>query len=582
MRTPTNRAAILAAFLSASVLAACKSAPSRAELEALRAKAEATAEPGRPRDPLPQQGTHSGPPVARGIAGTARFAALVRGAFDAERAMALARFADGYYREPGNEGFDAVLARLESELRAAGYGGEEGFLLEVVDTEQRTPAWTPVSARLALVEGGNERVLLEFSAPGDPARTMLPRNAPATDAELSGPIVRSIEDARAGAVVVLAEPPPRSGYARAEELGALAVLCAGIEDYNVDPTGRERHLDAIQYSSVAYPCPVPVARISKRVYDELSSAGAEARAVFRAAVRFEERPMRTLVATIAGAVRPNEAVAIAAHVQEPGACDNASGVGGIAEVARALAAKVRSGELARPARSVVFVFGQEMAQTRIFLERTELQVVAGISADMLGESSAETGAIALLERAPDPGAVRTLPPDEHTAWGSRPVARDEVVPSGLAVVARCALLDVADLEPRDAPWTTREHPFEGGSDHDVFLKRGIPAVLFWHFPDFAYHTSLDRMPHVDPHELARTASSIATCALAVADAQPGDLDRYLASLKLEFDVRLAACAAAKADDLAADWRAWSTVARQWLRRLCLPNVATAATPPSPR
>ncbi|MBK7874380.1 MAG: M28 family peptidase [Planctomycetes bacterium] len=583
-----------------SVLAACRGEPSKATLESMRAKAEAAASADRPRDILPQQALHGGPAVARGVAGSARFASTVLGAFQSERAMELARFADGFYREPGNDGFEAVLDRITKELGEAGYGRMDGLAFETFEHEARSPAWTPVSARLALVEQAGPRVLLAFGAPGDAARTMLPRNAPRTtgatpgDAavELEGELVFSIDAARVGVFVVLEAPPSGDELARAKELGALGVFAAGIEDYNVDPTGRERHLDAIQYSSVRHPCPLPVARVSKRVHDELARAHAadpRARVAFSADVRFDDRPVRTLVATITGAAHPDEAVVVAAHVQEPGACDNASGLAGITEVARALAEALRAGTLARPARSIVFLFGLENAQSRWFLERTKLQVVAGLSADMLGESAAETGAVALLERMPDPGAVRLLPPDEHTAWGASPVNRDELAPAGLNVIARCALLDVAEASgTQGAPWSTREHPYEGGSDHAEYLRKGIPAVLFWHFPDFAYHTSLDRMAHVDAAELARSASAVATCALAVADAQPADLDRYLASSKLELDVRLAAALAAKDDEAVAMWRAWSLGARQWLRRLCLPVVAeparvapSAASPSTP-
>jgi len=61
--------------------------------------------------------------------------------------------------------------------------------------------------------------------------------------------------------------------------------------------------------------------------------------------------------------------------------------------------------------------------------------------------------------------------------------------------------------------------FEGGSDHVVFIEKGIPAVLFWHFTDFAYHTSLDRLDHLDLEEMHRTGAAILCTALALADAQ---------------------------------------------------------------
>ena len=130
-------------------------------------------------------------------------------------------------------------------------------------------------------------------------------------------------------------------------------------------------------------------------------------------------------------------------------------------------------------------------------------------------------------------------------------------------------------------WSTREHPYEGGSDHTVFEARGVPAVLFWHFPDFAYHTSLDRMPHVDRDEMRRTGSAILATALAVADARPFDMDRYLESLAMEQDLRLAACEKAGKDSTGELWKTWCKGARLWLADLCLAH-ARPNDPGSPK
>ena len=45
----------------------------------------------------------------------------------------------------------------------------------------------------------------------------------------------------------------------------------------------------------------------------------------------------TLVAEVHGSVAPTERYVLSAHVQEPGANDNASGVGDLSEMARVLA-----------------------------------------------------------------------------------------------------------------------------------------------------------------------------------------------------------------------------------------------------
>ena len=52
-------------------------------------------------------------------------------------------------------------------------------------------------------------------------------------------------------------------------------------------------------------------------------------------------------------------------------------------------------------------------------------------------------------------------------------------------------LAVALRRARDTGWVVRTNPYEGGSDHTVFTRAGVPALLNWHFTDRYYHTNLD-------------------------------------------------------------------------------------------
>jgi aminopeptidase YwaD len=272
------------------------------------------------------------------------------------------------------------------------------------------------------------------------------------------------------------------------------------------------------------------------------------------------------MAVVRGEKRPGEAVAMVSHVQEPGACDNATGVAGLLEGARSLVEALRAEKLSWPERTLVFLWGDEFRQSESWLDSTDMRPVAGISSDMTGQSKAATGAIALLERNVDPGALRWLEPDHHTAWGAGQVELSDIVPNGLAVIARCAMADVSMLE--GATWTTAEHPWEGGSDHDEFIERGIPAILFWHFEDFTYHTSLDRLPFVDPSEIRRTGVALLATALAVASIAPADVDRYVASLERERLLRVGAASKVGDEELIRLWEDWCRNARGWLRNLC--------------
>ena len=206
-----------------------------------------------------------------------------------------------------------------------------------------------------------------------------------------------------------------------------------------------------------------------------------------------------------------------------------------------------------------------MEESRVFLEHSERKTIAAFSADMIGASREQTGAWPLLERDPDPGALEPLPPDEHTAWGASRVRAEMIRPNGLSIIARVALRDTARI---CGGWETAEHPWEGGSDHDVFLREGIPAVLFWHFTDFAYHTNLDRMEHVDVEAARRMIAALLSAALAVADPRPEDLGRYLECLRLDQELRVAAARKAKKGDLRESWERWFDGAQKWLEKLC--------------
>lgn len=523
-----------------------------------------------------RQGWHRGPDVAMGGTGTARFVPDLLRSFQVERCMETVRTLDQWFREPANDGYEASIDHILERLRSVGFGSHERLALEILETERAAPAWTPLSASLAVVpSSGDAEVLHAFDEPAGRDRCMLPVNAPSCD--LEGRLALDLDHLEEGSVLVT-EVPARQVLRRAGHRGAAAIVSASLYPFNEDPTGAERHLDAIQYTKVPAGTTLPVFQISKRTYRrlvEVGSADPRARLRLRADVRLDERPLRTVVARIDGVQRPEEAVVVVSHVQEPGACDNASGVAGLVEGARSLSALMRKGDLDWPDRTLVFLWGDEFRQSRAWLDDTSLTPVAALSSDMTGQSREKTGAIALLEREPDPGALVTLPPDEHTPWGAGEVLEENLLPSGLSVIGRCAMADVAR---REGDWITADHPWEGGSDHDVFIDQGVPAVLFWHFTDFAYHTSLDRLDMIDPGEIRRTTAAILATAMAVADPEPADLDRYLESVRRERQVRTEAARAEEDEHLEELWIDWCRGARYHLRELCLGLEAESGDP----
>ncbi len=520
--------------------------------------------------PTPKPTGHFGPQVAAGETATARFIVPLYERFDKQAAMGVVRFVDGFYRAPGNAGYNAALDHVRALLEQGGFGKQPGFELEEILSPMSSPAWTPVSGRLSVqIPDAEEIVLHDFDTPGDPDRVMLPIYARSADVEGTllvdeDGVIEGDHDL-AGIIVVSSASLSGRVLKRLEGRGVLAAISCSNASFTVDPNGGEEHLDAIQFRSVSPSTRLPVAQISRRSYNrlqELHEKHPAARLHLQAEVVLDENAqVRTLVARVIGAERPGEALCVVAHVQEPGAGDNASGVGGMCQGALTLSRLIRTQQLARPARTIEFVFGDEMRQSAVWLEHTSRKVIAGISADMLGQSESRTGARCLLERSPDPGALDPILPDEHTPWGAGRVEKDDLLPNGLALIARHALIDMGE---HVEGWHTSENPWEGGSDHDIFLKRGIPGILLWHFTDFTYHTGLDRMERLDAEELRRTCAAILATTMALADLRRGDLVRLQASNVLERELRVKVALQAARPDVAKRWREWSRGVELWL------------------
>lgn len=218
-----------------------------------------------------------------------------------------------------------------------------------------------------------------------------------------------------------------------------------------------------------------------------------------------------------GAQLPEERLVFSAHVQEPGANDNASGVGVALEMAAVTADLVKNNKL-DVARSLTFLWGDEIVSTRRYVEEDADRaddIKWGISLDMVGENTAITGGSFLIEKMPDPSAIWTRGKDEHTEWGAAEMTLDDMQPHYLNDFVTNRFLE----QGKRADWKVKTNPFEGGSDHVPFLRADIPGVLFWHFTDQFYHTDNDRIDKVSKTTLENvgTAALIAAYTLVNAD-----------------------------------------------------------------
>jgi hypothetical protein len=452
----------------------------------------------------------------------ARLWELVRGEFSGDSAMRTVAYVEQRWRVPGNTGFDESIRRVEQLLRAAGYVREDAapagarLTYRVERRPMRRDTWEPHDASLTIV--GQDSAQLRFAT----NRNMLAMYSFSTP---PGGVEAEVVDVGAGrpsdfdgkevrGKIVLGDASVGRLFAEAvQKRGALGVLAYAMPAY----TKPAEHPTSIQFSGIP-------ADGEHRAWGILLSHGARqalrealARGPLRVRVSATARQWRadelTVVADVRGSRAADERFVFSAHVQEPGANDNASGVGTAAEMARVLATLVRTGKVS-PARTITFLWGDEIKQTRDYLadDRARARGVRwGMSLDMVGEDTRKTGGTFLIEKMPDPSAVWTRGDDHHSEWGGKPLEVSDIRPHYYNdfVLAR------AREQGAFADWVVNANPFEGGSDHTPFLDAGKPGVLLWHFTDVFYHTDNDRLDKVSPRTMANVGATALVSALVL-------------------------------------------------------------------
>ena len=229
------------------------------------------------------------------------------------------------------------------------------------------------------------------------------------------------------------------------------------------------------------------------------------------------------MATIPGA-DPNlrdEEIAFSCHLdhQRPGANDNASGSVAILEVARALNKLINENRIARPARTIRFIWPPEIEGTITLLNaRPEIasRIKAVIHMDMVG-GGPETKAIFHVTRGPEslPSFVNDVA--EHFAQfvndQSARFAKGESVPYPMVAP-----------EGGKEPLQAEMAEFSMGSDHQVYADGSfrIPAIYLNDWPDRYIHTNFDTPANVDPTKLKRAAFIGAASGYFLANARSED------------------------------------------------------------
>jgi len=451
------------------------------------------------------------PPAAPADTSLEAAIAAVQSVFDKQGADRLLKAIDPYYRVRGNQGYQRSLERCFLLLRDAGFADPSGAdqppdTVRYLDFGPVLPAWTPSAARLTVVEP-DVGVLHSFDTEAGAERTFLCVNSfPTREGGIVAPLVafdlNRPPETYAG-TIVYGNLPAEALFERAvQQGGALGVISSYLPDYN-DP---ERNSHAIHFGSIPYDAERQGfgLNVSPDKRDVLKRLLAGGMVYVRVEIRtqFSNERSRTLVGEIRGTDEQAGTIVLVAHLDEPGANDNASGVAAVVGMAIGYHRAIEEGRLPRPRRSVVFLIGTEFECSREWLRSTSRNVDLALVIDMVGEDPAVNGAVPLVERMPDPGAIWDRAPlDIHSEWGRGDVRESDLSGNFLNAYVMAAM----HVRQAATGWPVRSNPYEGGSDHVSFLERGIPAALLWHFTDPYYHTSLDRLDKVSLVEMEHVA-----------------------------------------------------------------------------
>jgi hypothetical protein len=244
-----------------------------------------------------------------------------------------------------------------------------------------------------------------------------------------------------------------------------------------------------------------------------------------ATVRAGQHPgnYEVVTATIPGAdpKLKDEEIAYSCHLdhQRPGANDNASGCVTILEVARTLQKLITEGKLARPARTIRFIWPPEVEGTVTLLNaRPEFaqRIKAAIHMDMVGGGPVTKGVFHVTR---GPMSLPSFVHDVAEAFAGFVNEQSyKFAATGSAEYPFVA--PEGGKEPLQADFS----PFTMGSDHDVYQDSSfhIPAIYLNDWPDRYIHTNFDTAANIDPTKLKRAAFIGAASGYYLANPKPGD------------------------------------------------------------
>ena len=455
-----------------------------------------------------------------------------------------------FHRQRGSRGFHAAAELVASRLRE--YGLSDVAILEFpadgkifYGTQRSRPAWDAEGGELSELQGSGEKkmasyaaeplVLAEDSESADVTAELVDVGSGTSEQDYAGKDVK-------GRIVLVSASPGAAQDLAVGKFGAAGIVSYAQnqktawwgEDENLIRWG---HLETFsEHKTFAFMVSLKTARgfRERLARGERITLHAEVKAGQHAG-KYE-----VVTATIPGADAKlkEEEIAFSCHLdhQRPGANDNASGCVTILEVARSLNKLISEGKLARPARTIRFIFPPEIEGT--------LALLTGQGHITIQLKAKETGRSAVEDKtAPEGGGAKAVTTGPELAKRIKAVVHMDMVGGGPATKAvfhvtrgpmslpsfvhdvawafvefvneesyKFAATGKADY-PMVAPEGGKEplraeySAYTMGSDHDVYQDSsfGIPAIYLNDWPDRYIHTNFDTAANIDPTKLKRAA-----------------------------------------------------------------------------
>jgi aminopeptidase YwaD len=422
-----------------------------------------------------------------------------------------------FHRQRGSQGFHSA-AEIVAE-RARAYGLTQVAILQFpadgkiyYGTQRSRPPWDVEFAELWEMKGGvaatkmasydtEPVVLAEDSETADVTANLVDVGDGTKDNDYAGKDVK-------GKIVLAAAQPGAVQDLAIGKFGAVGIV-SYAQNQKTAWSGEDENLirwGHLETFSANKTFGFMVSLKTGRGLRERLGKGEEIK--LHATVKAGQHPGNTEVVTAAipgsDPKLREEEIAFSCHLdhQRPGANDNASGCVTILEVARTLQKLINEGKLARPARTIRFIWPPEIEGSLTLLNaKPEFaqRIKAVVHMDMVGGGPV-TKAVFHVTRGP-----MSLPSFVHdVAWAFGEFVNEQSY--SFAAGLRSAYPLVAP-EGGQEPLLAQDTPYTMGSDHDVYQDSSfkIPAIYLNDWPDRYIHTNFDNAANIDPTKLKRAA-----------------------------------------------------------------------------